>query len=45
MQVALLANDMIVSTGDHHHVYLEGVRLINEEKGVKKMILQCPANQ
>jgi hypothetical protein len=34
MQVALCANEMIKTTGDQHHVFLEGIQKIKEEDGV-----------
>lgn len=38
LEVAQLADDMIQITGDYHHVYLEGIEVIEEKDGVKKAI-------
>ena len=35
LQVCMLANDMIHITGDHRHVFFEGVSILREENGVK----------
>jgi hypothetical protein len=35
--VAILANEMIAVTGDHQHVFLEGVTILSEQSGVKIM--------
>ena len=35
LEVAVLANEMIEVTGDHHHVFLEGLTILGEEMGLK----------
>jgi len=40
LQVCWVANEMIHVTGDQHHVFLEGVRLLKEENGVKYLDLE-----
>ncbi|MEQ8785062.1 MAG: hypothetical protein RIC55_02130 [Pirellulaceae bacterium] len=35
LEVAVLADEMIKTTGDYHHQFLERVRVIDEEDGVK----------
>jgi len=40
LQVCWVANEMIHVTGDQHHVFLEGVRLLKEENGVKCLDLE-----
>ncbi|HEV3026347.1 MAG TPA: hypothetical protein VG457_02185 [Planctomycetota bacterium] len=35
LQLCRLANEMILATGDQHHVFLEGVSELREENGVK----------
>src|SRR5579859_390858 len=35
LQLCRLANSMILTTGDQHHVFLEGVNPLREESGVK----------
>jgi len=35
LQLCAVANDMILITGDQHHVFLEGVNVLREENGIK----------
>jgi hypothetical protein len=35
LQLCAVANDMILVTGDQHHVFLEGVTVLREENGIK----------
>lgn len=37
LQVAILANEMIKTTGDTHHIFLESIQLVKEENGIKQM--------
>ena len=38
LEVAQFADDMIRITGDYHHVYLEGIEVIEEKDRIKKAI-------
>ena len=35
LDIAILANEMILKTQDTHHVFLEDVEYVREEKGIK----------
>lgn len=37
LQVAILANEMIKTTGDTHHIFLESIQLVKEENSIKQM--------
>lgn len=37
LEVAVLANEMIKTTGDIHHIFLEGVNVIKEENGIQQV--------
>lgn len=37
LQVAILANEMIKTTGDTHHIFLENIEILKEENGIKQM--------
>jgi hypothetical protein len=37
LQVAILANEMIKTTGDTHHIFLESIKIVKEENGIKQM--------
>lgn len=37
LQVVILANEMIKTTGDTHHIFLESIKIVKEEDGIKQM--------